>query len=156
MTGIIHRAMDLLARREHSRFELDRKLRQKGFPQEEIPGTLDTLVKKGLLSDQRFAEEYCRARSKRGFGPRRILCELQERGVSVDLIEKAMADYDQQTWIEFAQSTWKKKFAGKYPRDYQSWAVQRRFLQYRGFTDEQCEWLSKVSASRLSGTSELR
>jgi regulatory protein len=142
MNSIMHRAMDLLARREHSRFELDRKLRQKGFSQEEIPGTLDSLVKQGLLSDQRFAEEYCRARSKRGFGPRRIEVELQERGVSVEIIEKTLADYDQQRWIELAQSTWSKKFVGKYPRDFKSWAVQRRFLYYRGFTDEQSEWLN--------------
>ena len=141
-TSITHRAIDLLARREHSRFELERKLRQKGFAEEEIPGTLDALVKQGLLSDQRFAELYCRARSNRGFGPRRIQQELQERGVSAELIVQTMAEFDRHSWTELARLTWKKKFGGKLPGDYKTWATQRRFLQYRGFTDEQSEWLS--------------
>jgi regulatory protein len=134
--------MDLLARREHSRFELDRKLRMKGFAEEDIPGTLDVLVKQGLLSDQRFAEQYCRARSNRGFGPRKIQLELQERGVSAELIAQTMAALTQQSWTEIARAAWKKKFAGKLPSDYQTWAKQRRYLQYRGFTDEQSGWLS--------------
>jgi len=133
--------MDLLARREHSRFELARKLRLKGFAEEEIPPTLDALAKQGLLSDVRFAEQYCRSRCHRGFGPRRIQQELQERGVAAELIAQTMAELSAEYWRELAQHTWKKKFAGKKPTDYKSWATQRRFLQYRGFTDEQSEWL---------------
>jgi regulatory protein len=138
---IMHRAMDLLARREHSRFELERKLRQKGFAEEEIPGTLDALVRQGLLSDQRFAEQYCRMRCNRGYGPRRIQLELQERGVSAELVAQTMAEMSKQSWVEMAKAAWKKKFSGKLPADYKAWATQRRFLQYRGFTDEQSEWL---------------
>jgi regulatory protein len=137
----MHRAMDLLARREHSRFELERKLRTKGFAEEEIPRTLDSLVKQGLLSDQRYAEQYCRARSNRGFGPRRIQLELQERGVSVELIAQTLAEVTQKNWTESAKATWKKKFTGQIPNDYKTWAKQRNFLQYRGFTDEQSGWL---------------
>lgn len=138
----MNRAIDLLARREHSRFELERKLRQKGFAEEEIPSVLDVLVKQGLLSDERFAEQYCRARSNRGYGPRRIEQQLQERGVSGALIAQTMAEYGQQSWTELSRAAWKKKFGGKLPSDYKSWATQRRFLQYRGFTDEQSGWLS--------------
>ena len=136
------RAMDLLARREHSQFELARKLRMKGFAEDDIPGTLDSLIKKGLLSDQRFAQQYCRFRSQRGFGPRRIEQELHERGVSEDLVALTLDEYSNQDWKELAESTWKKKFAGKKPCDYQTWAKQKRFLQYRGFGDEHSEWLS--------------
>lgn len=136
------RAMDLLARREHSQFELARKLRMKGFAEDDIPRTLDSLMKKGLLSDQRFAEHYCRVRSQRGFGPLRIEQELHERGVSAELIAVTMDEFSNQDWKEMAQITWKKKFSGKKPSDYQSWAKQKRFLQYRGFSDEHSEWLS--------------
>ncbi len=136
------RAMDLLARREHSQFELARKLRMKGFAEDDIPGTLASLMKSGLLSDQRFAEQYCRARTRRGFGPRRIEQALRERGVSEELIALTLGDISNQDWKELAQCTWVKKFAGKKPEDYLSWAKQKRFLQYRGFEDEHSEWLS--------------
>lgn len=136
------RAMDLLARREHSQFELARKLRMKGFVEDDIPSTLQNLVKKGLLSDQRFAEQYCRARTQRGFGPRRIEQELQERGVSEELIALTLDEISVKEWKEFAQTAWKKKFSGKKPPDYPTWAKQKRFLQYRGFADEHSEWLS--------------
>ncbi len=134
--------MDLLARREHSWFELERKLKLKGFAPEEIPRALDGLVRDGLLSDERFAEGYCRMRVNRGYGPRRIQQELLERGVSDTLITLVIAEYRQADWIELARSAWRKKFSGKLPREYKAWATQRRFLQYRGFTDEHCGWLS--------------
>lgn len=134
--------MDLLARREHSRFEMERKLRVKGFDQAHIPSALNQLVKQDLLSDSRFAEQYCWARSQRGFGPRRIQLELQDRGVSPELIEDTLREISRSSWIKLAKATWKKKFSGKIASDYQTWAKQRRFLQYRGYTDEQSEWLS--------------
>ena len=51
-------AMDLLARREHGRVELTRKLRQRGAPQELIDGALDRLAEEGLLSESRYLETF--------------------------------------------------------------------------------------------------
>ena len=55
-----HIAMDLLARREHSRRELISKLKVRGFEGEEVEAYLDRLAEKGLQSDHKFAESYIR------------------------------------------------------------------------------------------------
>ncbi|OZA42250.1 MAG: recombination regulator RecX, partial [Hydrogenophilales bacterium 17-61-76] len=52
------RALGLLARREHSRVELTRKLEQAGFDAADIRTLLDGFEAKKWLSDQRFAESY--------------------------------------------------------------------------------------------------
>ena len=62
-------AMDLLARREYSTVELQRKLLVKFSAYEIIDQELTRLTCQGLLSDERFAEAYSRYRSGAGFGP---------------------------------------------------------------------------------------
>ena len=52
------RALRLLARREHSRAELARKLEQAGFVHYDIAPLLDTFEAQNWLSDRRFAESY--------------------------------------------------------------------------------------------------
>ena len=79
-------AMNLLAYREHSRAELVAKLIGRSFDVSEIDAALDILENEHLLSDERFAQAYVRMRSRKGFGPIRIRQELQERGISRELI----------------------------------------------------------------------
>jgi len=71
-------AMDLLARREHSRYEIAVKLARrfgdnpKLFEQEVVK-----LTDEGLQSDRRLAEAFIRARTNRGRGPVKIKMELR-------------------------------------------------------------------------------
>lgn len=66
-------AMDLLARREHSRQELQLKLgRRFDVEPEIISRVVDQLAREGLQSNQRLAEAYLRYRSNRGQGPLKI------------------------------------------------------------------------------------
>ena len=69
-------ALDLLASREHTKFELYRKLISKGFESCDVVAIIQELEKQGLQSDERFVENYIIVRSKRGFGPLRIEAEL--------------------------------------------------------------------------------
>ena len=132
--GCRRRAMDLLARREHSRLELERKLRTRDYSGAVVASVLDELEADGLLSDSRFAESFVRARIARGRGPNRIRLELIERGVaaSEDALREAGCD-----WGRLAVETRKKRFGAGPPRDYRERARQARFLEYRGFTAEQ-------------------
>ncbi len=123
--------MDLLARREHARAELARKLRQRDFSADEIDAALDRLAQEGLLSDARFAEAYVRQRAGKGFGPIRIRHELAERGVDAALIDAALVPWAEQ-WLAIAAAQWEKRF-GVAPEDAKARAKQQRFLQYRGF-----------------------
>ena len=129
-----HKAMDYLARREHSRFELTNKLTSKAYPLEEIEQTLDHLAKDQLQSDHRFTEAYVSARSKRGFGPIKIGVELSQRGISDDKAHSAIASSGID-WYLIAKQQQQKKFR-QLPADYKDKAKQARFLQYRGFDYE--------------------
>jgi regulatory protein len=74
-------AVRLLARREHSRAELVRKLAARGAPAELADEVLDSLAARRLQSDERYAESLVTSRIGRGQGPVRIRRELAERGV---------------------------------------------------------------------------
>lgn len=129
------KAMDLLARREHSRLELERKLISREYPQPEVDETIKKLVEDDLQCDQRFSESYTRARFNKGFGPVKIGIELRERGVSDELTESALGGFSSE-WMESAVSQQQKKFRNK-PDEFTERARQARFLQNRGFSVEQ-------------------
>lgn len=72
-----------LARREHSRVELDRKLKTY-HPELSLPERnelLDRLIELNLQSDNRFAEMLIRSRLFRGQGRRRIEQELAQHAI---------------------------------------------------------------------------
>lgn len=129
------RAMNLLARREHSVAELVRKL-SADFEYDDIIIAINKLTEKNLQSDQRFAENYLRYRSQRGFGYQKIRQEIKTRGVDAELISDALAESDID-WFALAAGVRCKRFGEKEPEDYKQRAKQQRFLQYRGFTHEQ-------------------
>lgn len=130
------RAMNLLARREHSVTELTTKLLKAEFDRDDIDAVIEKLKTAGLQSDQRFTEDYLRYRSQRGFGSQRIRQELKERGVADDLIKTALQEAEID-WFSLATTVRCKRFGEQSPDDYKDRAKQQRFLQYRGFTHEQ-------------------
>ena len=133
-------AVKLLARREHSVLEIQRKLQQRDFPAEEIALALVELVQGDWLSDERYAEAYVRSRRLKGFGPVRIAMELSERGVDEQLVSNALVE-DDEIWMETLHQTYQRKYHGSSPEDFHEKAKRMRFLQYRGFTSDK---ISKV------------
>jgi regulatory protein len=127
--------MDLLARREHGRVELSRKLRQRGAPLELIDSALDRLADEGLLSETRYLDSFIASRARGGYGPRRIREELAQRGLPKPAIEQALSDAGVD-WLEQLRELWQRKF-GELPQDAKTHAQQARFLSYRGFSSEQ-------------------
>ena len=132
------RAMDLLARREHSRAELAVKLRDRfaDADPDRIDSVLDKLASENLQSDRRFAGEYLRMRMRRGFGWLHIRAELQTRGVA-DSIISDLARPDEE-WLELAGNLVDSRLAGQRNLTPGSREHQRlfRFLQGRGFSAE--------------------
>lgn len=134
--SITARAVNLLSRREHSQLELRTKLRKAEFELNEINDTIEKLAKADIQSDDRFAENYLRYRSQRGFGSVKIRLELQERGVGSHIINAAL-DQAEIDWFELVVTVRHKRFGEQVPEDLKDRAKQQRFLQYRGFTHEQ-------------------
>jgi len=131
-------ALRLLARREHSRLELQLKLRQRHFPQALIDMVLDEYEERGWLDDQRFGDVYARSRVDRGYGPLRIVAELQQRGVR--RIPDCLQDMTEADWQRHALALRKRRFGLTDLRaDPEERLRQARFLLRRGFSHDQVE-----------------
>ncbi|MCR9184393.1 MAG: recombination regulator RecX [Halieaceae bacterium] len=148
-------AMDLLARREHARGELQTKLQRRFADVELIAGVLDDLAAENLQSDARYAESLLRQRLDRGYGPVRIQQEMRERGVDPVRVAAAL-EAVAPNWRAAAEQVYARKFdpvpesPAEAPDDPVSWQARRaeqqqrlkekarrmRFMQYRGFLPE--------------------
>ncbi len=128
-------ALSALARREHSRLELERRLYARGHGADVIAVTLDRLERSGLLDADRFCESFIRSRISRGQGPARIERELTERGIESGRAADALRDT--RDWVALAREVRRRKFGNEVPNSYKERARQSRFLQYRGFSTEQ-------------------
>ena len=133
-------AMQWLARREHSRRELQDKLIKKGCDAALATEVVNKMESEHLVSDDRFMESLIRVRRSKGYGPVRIQKELLEKGVESEAISNCL-DVTGQGWLEDIRRVQRKKFGGKIPKSYAERARQARFLQYRGFTYDQIQQL---------------
>lgn len=125
------RALRLLARREHSRAELARKLKAHSLPADDLDALLDDLSRRKLLSDERYAESRAH-RLSRKFGAARIAHELRAMGIDEPLADDVLKAA-RVTEIERAREVWRRKFRVA-PRTREERARQMRFLQSRGFS----------------------
>ena len=125
------RAIALLARREHSRAELARRLAPHAADPDEIEPLLDDLVRRKLLSDDRYADARAHTLARK-FGGRRIEQELRARGVDAAVIER-VTSAARATELDRARAAWQKRF-GVPPSSAAERAKQIRFLQGRGFS----------------------
>jgi len=131
-------AMDLLARREHSRLELERKLLARSYLRDTLDEVLDALEAEGLLAEARFVESFVRARAGKGQGPTRIRADLIRRGIDESHIRAGLREAGHD-WNALAAEVRRKRFGLDAPNDFTERARQMRFLQYRGFEGGQIE-----------------
>jgi regulatory protein len=130
-------AMDYLARREHSFYELTQKLGKK-FPdtdQELLTEVAEALRSENLQSDDRFTESYVRYRKNRGFAYLHIRADLSSRRVSEEIIDKHLL-IDDEHWQLTADQLVLKKLRDQQPFGFGSKAHKKltRFLESRGFS----------------------
>jgi regulatory protein len=122
--------MRFLARREHSRAQLQRKLAFLASEGEDVEALLDDLARRGWLSDARFAEQTIRAKSQR-FGPLKVAHELRSKGVEDETVSAAFRSAGVEG-IASIEAVWRSRF-GATPANERERARQVRFLQGRGF-----------------------
>lgn len=131
-TTIRDKAIAYLARRDHSRFELQQKLLAANFDSDQIKIVLDALIAEGLQDDARMTANYIRQRQQAGFGPERISYELEVRGISKKIIKEKLDAHS----IE-----WRREMTALLERRYPDNMVvdpteKARFLASRGFPQE--------------------
>ncbi len=93
---------------------------------------LDGLEEQGYLDDERFLQEYLNSRKRKGYGPLRIKAELQERGVSSELVSRYLEEQDSD-WYQLMQQTASSRGGNLADSSYKSQQKLARFLEYRGF-----------------------
>lgn len=140
----------MLARREHSRAEIRRKLLDQGAESEPVDSLLDELAERKLQSDERFTEMFVRSRAERGYGPMAIQAELKQKGIAAEQTAAALENsgYD---WFEQAKEVRTRRFGEALPSVPREKARQLRFLQYRGFGGQS---LMRLLQGREGGVSE--
>ena len=124
------RALRLLSQREHSRAELERKLKK----YEEEPGTLaqalDELAAKDFISEARVVQSVLHQRAAR-HGAARVRQELLHKGIAPERVAEAVATLAASE-LERAREVWRRRF-GTPPLDAAERAKQVRFMLARGF-----------------------
>ena len=142
-------ALNMLARREHSQFELRQKLASRFKEQaEEIENILLQLITDNYQSDQRFCESFIHFRQQKGYGKMRITAELMQKGINTDLME-ASFNLLEVDWFELAYTLKRAKFGDTVSNDYKTRAKQYRYLQYRGFTSDQINYAIQEDSHNL-------
>jgi regulatory protein len=123
--------MRLLARREHSREELKRKLASRLEEGDDLEALLVDLAAHGWLSDTRYAEQAIRSKARR-YGPIKLAHALRAKGVDEETIAAGFraAGADGGSSLE---NVWKTRFKAL-PADERERGRQVRFLQGRGFS----------------------
>ena len=127
-------AVRMLAAREHSVRELRDKLMRKHGNAELIGEVLNDLQARGLLSDERFTEQYVGMRIRKGYGPLRIRAELLERGISGELIDLWLDD-SPAAWSDALSTVVCQRFGDSSAASQKEQARRARFLQHRGFPE---------------------
>ena len=138
--------MRFLARREHTREELRRKLAARAQEGEDVDGLLDDLTQRGWLSDVRFAEQAARAKARR-FGPIKLAHYLKSRGVGEEAIAAGLRGAGIEG-VASVERVWRSHFRAA-PADEREKLRQVRFLQGRGFAvDEIFRFMKSLPEDR--------
>ena len=138
------RALRLLARREHSRDELARKLSPHADSRETLESVLDFLISKKLLSNERFAEVRAHWLARK-YGAARIRQDLKARGVDHELIARVSGEGE----LEKARAILARKY--RVPAATREERAKRaRFLQGRGFSYDTIRMLGLSGSTNFS------
>lgn len=136
------RALRYLSMREHSRFELSRKLTPYVEEEGGLEVLLDWLEAAKFLSDQRFSEALANRRQSR-FGNQKIMAELQSHNLNKEDLEELKQNL-QETECQRALDVLLKRFPDA-PADHREKAKQMQFLAQRGFSSRAINSALRVS-----------
>lgn len=129
-----HKAIEFLARREHTALQIEQKLLKRNFSRQVIQDLLPHLTDTNRLNEERYASEWLRVRMRRNpIGPAKAVATLREHGVPEGVIRAVLTEYEEEhpgCWVEAAaRSVRKMPDRGKISREK---CVQR--LYRRGFS----------------------
>ena len=125
------RALRLLARREHTRQELERKLSPHAGSTHDLHDLMTGLERKNQFSEERYAEARARQLSRK-YGAARIRQDLKAKGVPEELVARYASPEDE---LQRARAILERKYRTPAATREEK-AKRMRFLQSRGFSNE--------------------
>ncbi len=129
-------AVRILANRDHSKYELKKKLQQRGFARQVIDAVMARCEHLGYIDDQRTARVYIQQLKRKCFGRRYIRLAFKKKRLHGSAIEDILLEnYSEDEEYEFAGRLLKKKikkFARETDTKKRSDKIYR-FLYSRGF-----------------------
>ena len=137
-SALRYKAIGLLARREQSRNELQRKLHIKAVENGwtvDLESLLDDLQRLGLQSDLRFSEVLVRSKANVGYGPSRLYQWGVQYGLDRDLVFRQMQE-QQFDWFEKALQQKRKHCGWALASSLKERSKQAKYLYQRGFAQE--------------------
>lgn len=161
---IFDKAVQLLAQRDHSAYELSQKLKlfflnkiqrsddndhQFDQLQIDIDDVIQHCIEKNWINDTQFIENYINRRANKGYGQYKIAMELKQRGLSVNLSQNLLQILNID-WVNIASEQLIKKFKKIDVKDIQQKQKGCQFLLNRGFTQSQIKeaYLSLIENAR--------
>ena len=131
----LSRVMGLLARREYSVQEIQRKLGSE-YPAAILAAVIQRCLELDWLNETRMMTVFIRSRANRGYGPIRVLQELRLKGLASEPIKLAL-EASQMDWFAIAKSQAMRKVSDVTSLDRVARGRVLAYLQRRGFTAEQ-------------------
>jgi len=132
-------ALRILTGRDHSKYELEQKLKQRGFSGEVIGEVMSACKRFDYINDERTAQVYVRQLNRKGYGIKRIRYELNKKGLKGKRIQGILSEnISAATEQECAQRVLQKHLK-RFEREkdfLKKKSKIHRFLYSRGFSDE--------------------
>lgn len=89
---IWHIALDLLAKRNHTVFELERKLLKRGFDKVLVENIVSKCGRLHFVDDRNSGRCYLNELIRKGYGPHRIRYEMGRKGIDGQLINELFGE----------------------------------------------------------------
>lgn len=129
------KAVRYLAARARSNHQLAQYLKKQQFSEQNIADAIARLTEEGYMNDQQFASSYVSSRlGKQGKGKLRIAQELKGQGIANKIIERTLANVDDEVELEGAYEAAKKKQRSLHGEHAENRRKLLQFLLRRGYS----------------------
>ena len=133
----LNTALRILTPRDHSKYELVQKLKQRGFSRVDIDDAISGCVRFDYINDVRTAQVYIRQLKRKGYGKKRIRLELNKKRLKGDriqgILDQSVSEADEREGAARVLKKNIKRFEREKDRLKRRDKIYR-FLNARGFT----------------------
>ena len=135
-TSALNTALRILTPRDHSKYELVQKLKQRGFTRADIDDAISACMRFDYINDVRTAKVYIRQLKRKGYGKKRIGLELNRKGLKGDrirgILDQSVSEADERRGAARILKKNIKRFEREKDRIKRRDKIYR-FLHARGF-----------------------